>query len=150
MGHLCVTGPLGELTLFEEHGALVAIEWGRAPKGHSSPLLKEAAKQLAAYFDGKLTRFDLPLAPEGTRFQKAVWAQMRKIPYGKTRTYADLAEALDSAPRAVGGASAANPIPIVIPCHRVVGKNGALVGYSGGGVDTKARLLHHEGAGVLI
>lgn len=151
MGHVCVASPLGPLTLFEDDGAIVAVEWGRAPNGRATPLLKEAARQIEAYFDGKLRDFDLPLKPEGTRFQKAVWARMRKIPYGKTATYGDLAASLQSSPRAVGNACGANPIPVVIPCHRVIGKSGAMVGYSGGeGVDTKAMLLHLEGAASVL
>jgi methylated-DNA-[protein]-cysteine S-methyltransferase len=137
---------VGPLTVFEDHGAIVAIEWGRAPEPASSPLLAEAKAQLDAYFDRRLRAFDLPLEAAGTAFQKAVWRAMAEIPYGETRTYADIAHAVDSAPRAVGGACGRNPIPIVVPCHRVVGTNGTLTGFSGGdGLATKRALLSLEG-----
>ncbi len=146
MAHIRLDSPLGPLTVFEETGAVVVIEWGRAAEGSETPLLAEARQQLDAYFDGRLTRFDLPLRPAGTAFQKSVWKLMAEIPHGAVRTYGDLAVDLGSAPRAVGGACGRNPIPIVIPCHRVVG-TGGLGGYTGlGGVDTKAALLRLEGA----
>jgi methylated-DNA-[protein]-cysteine S-methyltransferase len=151
MAHACVETPVGTLTLFADEGAIVAVEWGRAPRPAPTLLLKEAAAQLAAYFAGRLTDFDLPLRPAGTRFEQAAWSRLRKIPYGKTRTYGELADALRSSPRAVGTACAANPIPIVIPCHRVIGARGELTGYSGGeGVQTKVFLLRLEGAGFLV
>lgn len=139
---------LGLLSVVEEKGALVRLEWAKgAPTQATSPLLKEAEKQLKAYFSGRLTAFTLPLAPEGTAFQKRVWKAMNAIPYGKTRTYGELARQLKSSPRAVGGACGANPIPVIVPCHRVTGAQGQLTGYSGaGGVETKAWLLRHEGA----
>jgi methylated-DNA-[protein]-cysteine S-methyltransferase len=139
---------LGTLVVVEEGGALVRLEWVKgAPTQASSPLLKEAEKQLKAYFAGRLTAFTLPLALEGTPFQKRVWKAMNAIPYGKTRTYGELARQLKSSPRAVGGACGANPIPVIVPCHRVTGAQGQLTGYSGaGGVETKAWLLRHEGA----
>ena len=147
MAHIRLNSPLGPLTVFEETGAVVALEWGRAAKGSETPLLAEARKQLDAYFDGRLTRFDLPLRPAGTAFQKSVWTLMAEIPHGAVRTYGDLAGDLGSGPRAVGGACGRNPIPIVIPCHRVVGGGGGMGGYSGlGGVDTKGALLRLEGA----
>jgi len=146
VGHWCVNSPVGPLTLFEESGALVAIEWGRAPGSASSPLLGEARSQLDAYFAGRLRTFDLPLRPAGTPFQRAVWALMGDIPYGATRTYGDIARALGTAPRPVGGACGRNPIPIVIPCHRVTGAGGRLGGYSGGpGIAAKRALLRLEG-----
>jgi methylated-DNA-[protein]-cysteine S-methyltransferase len=113
-------------------------------QGH--PLLAEAARQLRAYFAGELTRFDLPLEPVGTEFQKRVWRQVEAIPYGETRSYAQIAFALGSAGavRAVGAANGANPLPIVIPCHRVIGTSGKLVGY-GGGLPLKRKLLELEG-----
>src|SRR3954451_653766 len=118
---------------------------GDRPAGNGSPLLAEAARQLQAYFDGKLSHFDLPLAPAGSPFEKCVWSAMQKIPYGETRCYGDLAADIRSAPRAVGGACGKNPIPIVIPCHRVLAKGG-LGGYSGaGGLDTKQTLLRLPG-----
>ncbi|MBL6957405.1 MAG: methylated-DNA--[protein]-cysteine S-methyltransferase [Rhodospirillales bacterium] len=145
MAHLSLNSPLGPLTLFEEDGSLVVLEWGRAPDGPSSPLLKEAKAQLGAYFSGALLSFELPLAPYGTPFQQAVWAAMIRIPYGRVQTYGELAKKIGSAPRAVGGACGRNPIPIIVPCHRVVSGNGP-GGYSGaGGLDTKRILLRLEG-----
>ena len=109
-------------------------------------MLKNAAKQLNAYFDGKLTNFDLPLRPFGTDFQQRVWRAMIKIPYGKVRTYGQLAEKLNSGARPVGTACRRNPIPIIIPCHRVLGTQ-SLGGYSGeGGLETKVALLTLEDA----
>jgi len=138
--------PIGHLTIEEEDEKIVAISWANRPGGNGSPLLAEAARQLQAYFDGKLSHFDLPLAPAGSPFEKRVWSAMQKIPYGETRCYGDLAVDISSAARAVGGACGKNPIPIVIPCHRVLAKAG-LGGYSGaGGLDTKQALLRLEGA----
>jgi methylated-DNA-[protein]-cysteine S-methyltransferase len=146
MAHLVLPSPVGHLTLFEEDGAIVAVEWGRAPGGRATPLLAEARDQLAAYFRGRLRRFDLPLGPHGTRFQRRAWKAMTAIPYGEVRSYVQLARRLRTAPRPVGGACRRNPIPIVIPCHRVVAANG-LGGYSGGaGLHTKRLLLRLEGA----
>jgi len=144
--YVSLASPLGSLTVFEDAEAIVAIEWGRAGNERPSPLLKEAKRQLDAYFDRRLTRFELPLAPAGSRFQRAVWDRMRAIPYGEARTYGELAEALGGVARAVGGACGKNPIPIIIPCHRVVGQGGRLGGYSGGdGPATKRALLKLEG-----
>ncbi|KAA6211197.1 methylated-DNA--[protein]-cysteine S-methyltransferase [Streptomyces filamentosus] len=105
----------------------------------------EAIRQLDAYFDGELTEFDLPLHLEGTPFQLRVWEQLRRIPYGETRTYGELAEALGSpgASRAVGLANGKNPVGVIVPCHRVIGSGGSLTGY-GGGLDRKRRLLAFE------
>jgi methylated-DNA-[protein]-cysteine S-methyltransferase len=146
MPSLSIPSPVGQLTVDETDGAIVAIRWACAPSGNGSPLLAEAARQLAAYFDGRLSRFDLPLAPAGSPFEARVWSAMQAIPYGETRCYGDLAQAVGSAPRAVGRACGRNPIPIVIPCHRVLAKGG-LGGYSGeGGLAAKQRLLALEGA----
>src|SRR5580658_10604514 len=146
MNSLSISGPVGNLILEEEAGAVVAIRWSDEPAGNGSPLLAEAARQLDAYFAGKLVNFDLPLRPAGSAFEQRVWAAMQVIPYGETRCYGDLAAGIGSAPRAVGGACGKNPIPIVIPCHRVLGK-GWLGGYSGsGGLKTKQALLALEGA----
>jgi methylated-DNA-[protein]-cysteine S-methyltransferase len=146
MPSLSIPSPVGQLTLEEQDDKIVAISWGKTARGNGSPLLDEAARQLQAYFDGKLAHFDLPLAPAGSPFEKRVWKAMQKIPYGETRCYGDLAAAIQSAPRAVGGACGKNPIPIVIPCHRVLAKSG-MGGYSGaGGLDTKRTLLRLEGA----
>ena len=146
MPSLSMPSPVGQLTIDETDGEITAIRWADQPGGNGSPLLAEAARQLAAYFDGKLSHFDLPLAPHGSPFEHRVWAAMQAIPYGETRCYGDLAHAVGSAPRAVGGACGKNPIPIVIPCHRVLAKTG-MGGYSGsGGLATKQRLLALEGA----
>ena len=138
--------PVGMLTIEEADEKIAAIRWADDPPGNGSPLLAEAARQLEAYFAGRLSRFDLPLAPAGSPFETRVWAAMRQIPYGETRCYGELAASVGSAPRAVGRACGANPIPIVIPCHRVLAKGG-LGGYSGaGGLTTKRHLLALEGA----
>ena len=146
MPSLSIPSPVGRLTIDEADDAIIGIRWADKPAGNGSPLLAEAARQLAAYFAGTLSRFDLPLAPAGTPFECGVWAAMQAIPYGQTRCYGDLAHAVGSAPRAVGRACGRNPIPIVIPCHRVLAKGG-MGGYSGeGGLATKQRLLALEGA----
>ena len=143
---LSLPSPLGPLTLSEQNGALIALDWHDEPENAATPLLRRAAKQLAEYFAGKRRDFDLPLAPRGTAFQHNVWTRMAKIPYGKVITYGDLAQAVGSAPRAIGGACGRNPIAIILPCHRVVGSAGALTGYSGGGgLNTKQFLLELEG-----
>ncbi len=149
MPTLNVASALGPLTLVERDGALVRLGWDDAPDelpaGGPTPLLREAAAQLAAYFAGTLTAFDVPLAPAGTGFQKRVWQAMREIPYGETWTYGGLAKRAGTVPRAVGGACGANPIPVIIPCHRVLAANGGAGGYSGkGGLKTKALLLDIE------
>jgi len=145
MPHLSMTSPLGALTIFEDKGAIVALEWGRADNASSTPLLEKAKAQLNDYFDGKRTAFDLPLLPRGTPFQRSVWKQLSKIPFGAARTYGEVAKSVHSAPRAVGGACGKNPIPIIIPCHRVLGQGGKLTGYSGGdGVKSKQALLRLE------
>jgi len=139
--------PVGNMSCFEDQEKIVVLEWGQAPKGIETPLLKEAKAQLSAYFSGKLTQFDLPLDPQGTDHQKKVWQIMAKIPFAETITYGDIAKAIKSAPRAVGGACGKNPIPIIIPCHRVVGSAGKLTGFSGGeGLETKVQLLRMEEA----
>jgi methylated-DNA-[protein]-cysteine S-methyltransferase len=147
---LSIPSLIGRLTIEEAGGAIVAIGWEDAGEdraaGNGSALLSEAAAQLDAYFVGRLTRFDLPLAPDGSPFETRVWTAMREIPYGETRYYGDLATTIGSAPRAVGRACGRNPIPIVIPCHRVLAKTG-LGGYSGaGGPATKRHLLAIERA----
>jgi methylated-DNA-[protein]-cysteine S-methyltransferase len=145
MPSLSIPSPIGQLTIEEAGDMIVAIRWGDGG-GNGSPLLAEAARQLAAFFDGRLKDFDLPLSPAGTVFENRVWQAMQEIPYGETRTYGDLAHATDSGPRAVGRACGRNPIPIVIPCHRVLARGG-LGGYSGdGGLVTKQRLLALDGA----
>lgn len=149
MPKLSFETPVGALTVTEEEGKITALNWGSVRSGEETPLLRQARDQLDAYLKGARRDFDLPLAPKGTAFQKAVWKSMRKIPYGKTQSYGEIAKKLKSGPRAVGGASARNPIPIIIPCHRVLGAHGGLGGYSArGGVKTKRRLLALEGASV--
>ncbi len=145
MPSLSVHSPLGPLTIVEDDDAIVALEWCWTREMSETGLLSLAGNQLASYFEGDLTTFSLPLAPSGTPFQRRVWATMTRIPYGETQSYGGVAEEIDSSPRAVGTACGRNPIPILIPCHRVVGNAGALVGYSGGeGVETKRYLLAHE------
>ncbi|MEE9208840.1 MAG: methylated-DNA--[protein]-cysteine S-methyltransferase [Kiloniellales bacterium] len=145
--------PLGRLALTDMGGALVRLAWAdREPgdpmaAGGDSPLLARAATQLAEYFAGARRDFDLPLAPQGTPYQKRVWTEMTRIPFGATSSYGALARKLGSGPRAVGQACGANPIPIVVPCHRVLGAGNVPGGYSGGaGLDTKLALLALEGA----
>ncbi|MGE5548147.1 MAG: methylated-DNA--[protein]-cysteine S-methyltransferase [Solirubrobacterales bacterium] len=146
MPALAYNSPVGPLTLFEEDGAIVAVEWGWPPESEETPLLMRARDQLDAYFEGRLDRFDLPLAPHGTDFQRKVWQALAKIPFGATRTYGELAADLGTAPRALGGACGRNPIPIIIPCHRVLAADRSLGGYSGmDGVETKLFLLKLEG-----
>ncbi len=135
---------VGTLTISERDGAIVALDWGAAPVGAPTPLLRRAHDQLAEYFAGERRAFDLPLAPAGSSFQRRVWDAMLAIPYGSTRSYGEVAGELGSAARAVGGACGANPIPILIPCHRILAANG-LGGYSGGtGPATKRALLALE------
>lgn len=141
--------PIGEITLFATGDALTAVEWGRGGGGNfedrTDPLLAEARRQLDAYFDGLLLAFDLPLDPSGTDFQKRVWTSLQTIPLGRTSSYGEIAKSVGSAPRAIGQATARNPLPILIPCHRVLGAAGWIGGYSGGdGTDTKLWLLSHE------
>jgi len=152
MAHLSFPSPVGELTVTEQDGAIVSLDWGSKRGGAPNALLDQAKAQLDAYFSKKIKAFDLPLRPQVSGFQARVLRVMQEIPYGKTKSYGDLAAWIGSAPRAVGGACGANPIPIIIPCHRVIAKSGDLGGYSGqGGATTKRRLLVHEGAdlGVL-
>ena len=141
--------PLGTMGLEEENGALVELLLpGRAVPRivcHETPLLSEGKRQVLEYLAGQRQRFALPLAPRGTEFYRAVWRALEAIPYGETRSYGDIAAAVGrpKAVRAVGQANHRNPIPIVIPCHRVVGADGSLTGYAGG-LDLKARLLRLE------
>ena len=151
MPQLSLHTPLGEVTISEDGDAIVALDWGRGRDQEATPLLREARDQLQDYFDGKRMSFDLPLAPEGSEFQKRVWAALCAIPPGETRSYADIARTIGSAPRAVGGANGANPIPLFIPCHRVIAADGTLGGYSGGdGPATKRYLLDHESRALLL
>ena len=144
---MVITSPLGPMTISEQNGAIIGLDWRAESATAPTPLLRRAADHLADYFAGRRRDFDLPLAPQGTAFQQKVWRRMANIPYGKVITYGDLAHAVGSAPRAIGGACGRNPIAIILPCHRVIGGSGALTGYSGaGGVNTKQFLLELEGA----
>jgi methylated-DNA-[protein]-cysteine S-methyltransferase len=149
-----VDTPIGELVLSGGDQALTGIAFSdshKAPAIDSSwsrddAAFREVSRQLRAYFAGELKQFELELAPRGTPFQQRVWQALLAIPYGATRTYAAVAERLGDprATRAVGLANGRNPIPIVIPCHRVIGADGGLTGY-GGGIERKQWLLAHEG-----
>ncbi|CAA6604855.1 Methylated-DNA--protein-cysteine methyltransferase, constitutive [Rhodospirillaceae bacterium LM-1] len=146
MAQLSFHSPIGDLTLSEEEGRIVSLDWGWARDQRATPLLNQARDQVQDYLAGKRKDFDLPLDPMGTDFQKRVWKAMVAIGYGKTKSYGEIAAKLKSSPRAVGTACGRNPIPLIIPCHRVLGANGGLGGYSGeGGTDTKRWLLNLEG-----
>lgn len=137
--------PVGRLALTERDGALVAVSWADGPDRSDSPLLEEAVRQLESYFAGARQVFDLPLAPAGSPFQQSVWREMSRIPFGRTMSYGELAARIGGIARAVGTACGANPIPVIIPCHRVVAAGKALGGFSGGkGATTKRLLLAHE------
>jgi methylated-DNA-[protein]-cysteine S-methyltransferase len=153
--------PVGELTLIASDAGLVAVLWenddparvrlGEVQDRADHPLLARTAAQLAEYFAGERRAFDLPLDFRGTDFQKSVWAQLLRIPFGETRSYGELARALGNPPasRAVGAANGRNPISIITPCHRVVGASGSLTGFAGG-LETKAFLLKLEGPRLLL
>lgn len=146
--------PIGPIGIIEEEQAIARILYPgeileEVVKEEETSLLKEAKKQMEAYFANQLQQFDLPLRPVGTPFMQEVWKALLDIPYGELRSYKDIAEAVgrDKAYRAVGLANNRNPIPIIIPCHRVVGANGKLVGY-GGGLEIKELLIELEQKGV--
>ena len=151
--------PVGKLKLVASSKALVAVLWEEEPPNRvklgtmnldpQHPILIEAERQLSEYFAGERTQFDLPLQLDGTEFQKKVWQVLRDIPFGKTKSYLDVARTVGSpdASRAVGAANGKNPLSIVVPCHRVVGANGALTGFAGG-LETKAALLAFEASPV--
>ncbi len=142
--------PVGRLALTETDGAITALDWRDVDAPPDTALMKEAAGQLAAYFAGDLSAFTLPLAPRGSPFQQMFYHALCAIPFGDTRTYGDLATDLGVSAQAIGQACGANPIPILIPCHRVLSASG-LGGFSGaGGVETKVALLRLEGAGSLL
>jgi len=135
--------PIGDLTISEEDGEIVAVDWGWGRDQSVTPLLARARLALLDYFDGA-TLAELPLAPAGTAYRRKVWGALREIPAGQTRTYIDIARVAGGSARSVGGANSRNPIPIFIPCHRVVAVGG-IGGYSGGdGLATKRRLLALE------
>jgi methylated-DNA-[protein]-cysteine S-methyltransferase len=151
--HTTVATPIGELLLLADGDALCEIRFDAAdvPAGsvrRDDGVLGAAARQLREYAAGERTTFDVPLRPRfGGAFERRVWAHVAAIPYGTTTTYGEIAAALDApgAARAVGAANGRNPIPLIVPCHRVIGAKGALTGYAGG-LDRKRRLLEHEGA----
>jgi len=150
-----MTSPVGELRIVEHDGAITQIEFSpfrdadgrpRGDRDDEHPVLVEACRQLTAYFDRDLKEFDLPLAPVGSEFQQRVWEQLRAVGYGDTASYGEIAGRLgmtNAASRAVGLANGRNPIPIVIPCHRVIGADGTLTGYAGG-LERKQLLLGLE------
>ena len=154
---LVIESPLGNLALVSTGDALAAVDWteedaarhvgdyiGDDIGDEGGALLARAAAQLAAYFAGELRVFNLPLAPQGTPFRQKVWMAMTNVPFGQTTTYGDVARQIGGGPRAVGSACGANPIPIIIPCHRVLAATG-VGGYSGrGGLEVKQFLLRHE------
>lgn len=136
---------LGCLTIVEEDEAITELHWNGTPSQAETPLLKEAESQVQAYLNGELTEFGLPLRPKGGDLHQAVFRAMCVIPYGQTRTYGDLARDLNTYGQPIGQACGANPIPVIIPCHRILSANG-LGGYSGeGGTETKIALLKLEG-----
>jgi O-6-methylguanine DNA methyltransferase len=142
--------PIGPLTVVVENDAVVALDWVRPQRDDSHPVLAAALEQLQEYFAKERQVFDLPLAPNVSDFQRRFGQVMCDIPYGETRTYGDLAKVMDRPAQAIGQACGANPIAVIIPCHRVMGANG-LTGYSGaGGVETKVKLLQLEGAGGFL
>jgi len=150
MNYCRIDTVIGRLTLVEKDGALsnIFFENQQIPTGMSekeTAVLEKAAKELDEYFKGKRKDFDIPIAPEGTKFQRKVWDALRDIPFGETRSYGQIARLMgnEKACRAVGAANGKNPLPIVIPCHRIIGKNGRLTGFAGG-LDVKEKLLSIE------
>jgi methylated-DNA-[protein]-cysteine S-methyltransferase len=145
----CFDTEMGRVTVVENGDAITHVYFGEfIPKDaniEETPLLKRAGKELKEYFAGKRKTFDLPLAPAGTEFLKKVWTALQNIPYGRTCTYKEIAESVGNpkACRAVGMANNRNPIPFIIPCHRVIGANGKLVGYAGG-LEMKEKLIIME------
>lgn len=149
-----IDSAVGRLALEADDDCVTSVRWASAGERtrdeRPNAVLKEATRQLDRYFDRKLRRFDLPLAARGTDHQKRVWAMMCEIPFGETATYGGMAAALGSGPRAVGTACGRNPIPIIVPCHRVLGAGGKEGGFSGGrGLPTKRQLLAIEGVVLL-
>lgn len=140
--------PVGKLCIGEENDSITRVTWSKVPEEYiqeETELILNCKIQLEEYFAGKRKNFDLPLAPKGTDFQKRVWKALTDIPYGETRTYGEIAAAVGNpkAARAVGMANNKNPIGIIVPCHRVVGADGKLVGYAGG-MEKKEWLLNLE------
>lgn len=150
MSIYCYETMIGNISIAEKDGSITNLYFAKdiLPQDIPScetPLLKKAAQQLNSYLSGELQQFSLPLAPAGTAFMRQVWAALNEIPYGKTASYKEIALTIDNpnAARAVGLANNRNPIPIFIPCHRVIGANGSLTGYRGG-LELKKRLLEIE------
>lgn len=145
----CLESPIGPITLIAQGEKLISVELNKRTKPlGSSAVLAKTAKQLNDYFQGRLARFEIPTQTFGTEFQKAVWKEIAKIGFGKSLSYGDIARKIGQpfAARAVGAAVGANPIPLVVGCHRVLGTTGKITGYSGGkGLPTKVWLLRHEG-----
>ncbi len=148
-----VSTPLGDITAVADDAGLTQVILAGddgsvlAEATEGGPIVDAAVQQLAEYFAGERMAFDVPLAPQGTEFQMTVWKALGDVPFGTTATYGEIARAIGqlTATRAVGAANGRNPIPIIIPCHRVIGASGELTGYSGGGgIETKRRLLDHE------
>ncbi len=140
--------PVGKLIVVADGGGITDLRFGHVPDGaveRTTPLLETAIRQLDEYFAGRRREFDLPLNPSGTEFQRRVWGELLKIPYGQTRTYGQIAAAAGNprASRAVGMANNRNPIAVIVPCHRVVGADGTLTGYAGG-LGNKETLLRLE------
>ncbi|TCS67545.1 methylated-DNA-[protein]-cysteine S-methyltransferase [Primorskyibacter sedentarius] len=149
MPSLTVPTPTSPFTISEEHGQITRAEWSSGGDD-VTPLLQDAAAQVTAYFDGRLTRFDLPLDPGGSSLQLRTCDAMSAIPFGETRTYGEIAKALGAPAQAIGQACGGNPIPLIIPCHRVLAASN-LGGFSGRhGIETKVWLLKHEGAASLL
>jgi len=149
--HHRIATPIGPVIIETDGKALILLEFDSIGHGAMSTprtgIAAEVTHQLDAYFAGKLTRFDLPLRTLGTPFQQKVWRALRSVPYGETRSYGDIAREVDSAPRAIGGACGANPIAIIVPCHRITGSGDWIGGFSGaGGCATKQLLIEHEAA----
>lgn len=149
MPSLTLDTPTGLFTVVETDGFITSSYWGSGGRD-TTPLLTETATQIRSYFDRSLTVFDLPLNVQSTRFQREICAAMSAIPFGETRTYGDLAKELDTPAQAIGQGCGGNPIPLIIPCHRVLGASN-LGGFSGThGIETKVALLKHEGAASLL
>ena len=153
MWHAYAPAPIGDLLLVADEEGLVRIEFAKGAEDRQSclsgqaglPVLHQTIREIAEFFDGRRKAFDVKLALRGTPFQLEVWHTLLRIPYGETRTYAEIAKSIGrpAATRAVGAANGANPIPIIVPCHRVIGSNGSLTGF-GGGIDVKRWLLDFE------
>ncbi|MFG6587344.1 methylated-DNA--[protein]-cysteine S-methyltransferase [Sulfitobacter sp. MOLA879] len=150
MKQASLSTPFGDLIVTEKDDAITALGWGLAAGQDRSEVLDTALRQINEYATGQRQHFDLPLRVTGSDFQRAVCAAIAAVPFGHTRTYGEIARDLGVPAQAVGGACGGNPIPILVPCHRVMGAKG-LTGFSGaGGVETKVALLRHEGAAGLL